>query len=339
MEAEEIARRLTDFIRAEGRFERVAIANLRRMAGGASREIWAFDCDTGRGGETVRRAMVLRRDGGKHRIATSRHDEFLVIRAAFEAGVPAPEPFWMSEDPAVLEGPFFIMARIEGETIARRLLRDEQYAKARAAMPAQLAKILADIHRIDPVKHKLDFLARPGADAALAEAGRYEQLFRMLAMEPHPAFELAFRWLRAHAPKTSRIALVHGDYRIGNVVFGPEGVRAILDWEGAHIGDPMEDIGWMCVRAWRFGNDRKPVGGLASREDFFRAYENASGIAIDPAAAKWWETLGNLKWGVITIGQARTHIDGLVKNLELASIGRRTAETELELLNLIEADN
>ncbi|MGC1400212.1 phosphotransferase family protein, partial [Candidatus Binatus sp.] len=310
--------------------------NFRKMPGGASREIWSFDCATERGGETTRRAMVLRRDPGAHNISTNRRHEFMVIRAAFEERVPVPEVFWVSEDPAVLGSAFFIMERIEGETLARRLLRDDTYARAREVMPAQLAEILAKIHRIDPVKHKLDFLPEPGDNAALTEVKRYEENFRRLALEPHPAFELAFRWLLKRIPKTPRKTLVHGDYRIGNVIFGPEGVRSILDWELAHLGDPMEDVGWMCVRAWRFGNDRKPVGGLGTREDFFRAYEKASGSPVDPEAARFWEVFGNLRWGIITISQARTHIDGFVKSVELASIGRRTAETELELLNLIE---
>jgi aminoglycoside phosphotransferase (APT) family kinase protein len=280
--------------------------------------------------------MVLRRDPGAHNISTNRRHEFMVIRAAFEEHVPVPEVFWVSEDPAVLGSAFFIMERVEGETLARRLLRDDTYARAREVMPVQLADILAKIHRIDPVKHKLDFLAAPGDNAALTEVKRYEENFRRLALEPHPAFELAFRWLLKRVPKTPRKALVHGDYRIGNVIFGPEGVRSILDWELAHLGDPMEDVGWMCVRAWRFGNDQKPVGGLGTHEDFFRAYEKASGTAVDPDSARFWEVFGNLRWGIITISQARTHIDGFVKSVELASIGRRTAETELELLNLIE---
>jgi len=336
IEPGEMVRRLTDFIRSEGGFDSVAIENLRRMPGGASREIWSFECAMERGGETSRRAMVLRRDPGAHNIATNRRHEFLVIRAAFEERVPVPEVFWCSEDPAVLGSAFFIMERIDGETLARRLLRDDTYARAREVMPAQLAEILAKIHRIDPVKHKLDFLAEPGDNAALTEVKRYQENFRVLALEPHPAFELAFRWLLERVPKTPRKTLVHGDYRIGNVIFGPEGVRSILDWELAHLGDPMEDVGWMCVRAWRFGNDRKPVGGLGEREDFFRAYEKASGTAVDREAARFWEVFGNLRWGIITISQARTHIDGFVKSVELASIGRRTAETELELLNLIE---
>jgi aminoglycoside phosphotransferase (APT) family kinase protein len=336
LEPGELVERLRGFIRAEGRFDSVAIDNLRKMPGGASREIWSFDCAMERGGETTRRAMVLRRDPGAHNIATNRRHEFMVIRAAFEEHVPVPEVFWVSEDPNVLGSAFFIMERVEGETIARRLLRDETYARAREVMPTQLAEILAKIHRIDPVKHHLDFLPEPGGNAALTEVKRYEENFRRLALEPHPAFELAFRWLLQRVPQTPRKTLVHGDYRIGNVIFGPEGVRSILDWELAHLGDPMEDVGWMCVRAWRFGNDQKPAGGLGTREDFFRAYERASGIAVDPEAARFWEVFGNLRWGIIAISQARTHIDGFVKSVELASIGRRTAETELELLNLIE---
>ena len=336
IEPAEMVQRLIGFIRTEGRFDNVAIDNLRKMPGGASREIWSFDCAMERGSEATRRAMVLRRDPGAHNISTNRRHEFMVIRAAFEEHVPVPEVFWVSEDPTVLGSAFFIMERIDGETIARRLLRDDTYARARNLMPAQLAEILANIHRIDPVKHNLDFLPEPGDNAALTEVKRYEENFRRLALEPHPAFELAFRWLLKRVPRTPRKALVHGDYRIGNVIFGPEGVRSILDWELAHLGDPMEDVGWMCVRAWRFGNDQKPVGGLGTREDFFRAYEKASGTSVDPESARFWEVFGNLRWGIITISQARTHIDGFVKSVELASIGRRTAETELELLNLIE---
>jgi len=336
IEPGEMVQRLTSFIRAEGHFKSVSIENFRKMPGGASREIWSFDCTIDDGTGARRRAMVLRRDPGAHKIDTSRRNEFMVIRAAFDESVPVPEVFWLSDDPAVLGAAFFIMERIDGETLARRLLRDEEYSKAREVMPTQLAEILAKIHRIDPAKHKLDFLAPADDAAALAEVKRYEENYRTLALEPHPAFELAFRWLFSRVPKTSRKTLVHGDYRIGNVIFGPEGVRSILDWELAHLGDPMEDVGWMCVRAWRFGNDQKPVGGLSSREDFFRAYEKASGSSVDPEAARFWEVFGNLRWGIITISQARTHIDGFVKSVELASIGRRTAAPELELLNLIE---
>ena len=336
MEPGQIRARLSGFIAEQGGFALVTIENLKRMAGGAVREIWSFDAVTEKDGRTVRRGMVLRRDLPGHKLVTSRHDEFLVLRAAHQEGVPVPEVLWLCEDPGVLGSAFFIMERIEGESIPRRLLRDQAYAQARQVMPQQLATMLAQIHRIDVRRHKLDFLPVPSDSPARTGLTSCEETFRELALEPHPAFELAMRWLVAHTPKTSRQTVVHGDFRVGNVIFGPEGARAILDWEFAHLGDPLEDLAWICVRSWRFGEDDKPVGGLAQREVFWEAYEQASGISIDREAAHWWEVFGNLRWGVGTISQARTAIDGIVPSVELASIGRRAAEMELELLNLID---
>src|SRR5262245_36731190 len=154
--------------------------------------------------------------------------------------------------------------------------------------------------------------------------------------QPHPVFEVALRWLSSRAPSSRQPALVHGDYRMGNVIVGPEGLRAVLDWELAHAGDPMEDLGWLCVRAWRFGVDDRPVAGLCERERLCAAYERASGERVDRAAVRWWEVFGNFKWGVICIMQAQTFLNG-VKNVELAALGRRIVETELELMDLMEA--
>src|ERR1700675_3134069 len=204
IEPAEMVKRLTAFIRSEGHFKNVSIENFRKMPGGASREIWSFDCKIDDGTGVRRRAMVLRRDPGAHKIDTSRRNEFMVIRAAFEESVPVPEVFWLSDDPAVLGAAFFIMERIDGETLARRLLRDDTYANARNLIPAQLASILAQIHRIDPAKHKLDFLAAPGDNAARSEVLRYQETFKHLALEPHPAFELAFRYLLQRVPVTPR---------------------------------------------------------------------------------------------------------------------------------------
>src|SRR5258708_13251640 len=163
IEPNEMVSRLTAFIRGEGRFDSVAMENFRKMPGGASGEIWSFECAMQRGGETSRRAMVLRRDPGAHNISTNRRHEFMVIRAAFEERIPVPEVFWVSDDPAVLGSAFFIMERVDGETIARRLLRDDTYASPRDVIPTQLAEILANIHRIDPLTHHLDFLPHPAA--------------------------------------------------------------------------------------------------------------------------------------------------------------------------------
>jgi aminoglycoside phosphotransferase (APT) family kinase protein len=338
MSPAELQRRLAAFIAQQVGAGDVQIDGLRRVPGGASRETWSFDASYQQNGQAVRRALILRRDPGATSVETNRREEFLLLQAAHASEVPVPQVLWLGDETESLGACFFIMERIDGETIARRLLRDDEYAPARRVMTRELGAILARIHRIDLAAHHLDFLPKPpaGESPAHAELDRYEQIFRGLAPDPHPAFELAFRWLRAHLPSSARLALVHGDFRIGNVIFGPEGTRSILDWELAHLGDPMEDLGWMCVRSWRFGSDDKPVGGIGMRDEFFAAYEDAGGGHVDPERVRFWEVFGNLKWATITVSQAHTYLSGGVRSVELASLGRRTAEMELELLNLLE---
>jgi aminoglycoside phosphotransferase (APT) family kinase protein len=331
---DDLAPRLRDFLAAASGHGEVVIDGLRRVPGGASRETWSFDA---RFGGAAPRALILRRDPGRTSVGSDRGLEFRVLRAAYAAGVPVPEVLWLGDDPAVLDGRFFVMARIEGETLARRLLREASYAEARRVMPGQLGATLARIHAVPLDEATLAGLAGLGDDGhpAALELARYEQLYRTLAPEPHPVNEFGFRWRGRRLPASRRRVLVHGDYRIGNVMFGPEGLRVVLDWEQAHVGDPMEDLGWMCVRAWRFGSPL-PVGGIGERDQFFRAYERAGGDAVDPEVVRFWEALGDLKWAVICIAQAKTFLDGGVKSVELASIGRRTAEAEHDLLELVD---
>ena len=340
MTSEDLSERLAAFLKRSHDARSVGIDGLRLLTGGASRQTWSFDAVIEHGSLSETLPLVLRMDPRAQPELMSRETEYRVLEAAHAAGVPVPKVHAIGDDS--LGAPSFLMARVEGETIARRLLRDDDYAVAREVMTVQLGTILAGIHRTpidDPGLETLPTPA-PGRSPAETEIDRFEQTYRAITPEPHPAFELAFRWLRQHLPAPAERALVHGDYRIGNVIFGPEGVRAILDWELAHIGDPMEDLGWICVRSWRFGNDSKPVGGLGSREEFWQAYEAAGGRRVDAAVVRFWELFGNLRWGVICISQARSALEGAVKSagaaLELAAIGRRTAETEWELLNLME---
>jgi aminoglycoside phosphotransferase (APT) family kinase protein len=330
----ELERRLRDFLAAATGSVEVTVEQLRRVPGGASRETWAFDACFDGGAP---QALILRRDPGRTSVGSDRALEFRVLQAAHAAGVPVPKVLWLGDDPAPLEGRFFVMERVAGEALARRLLREPTYERARNLMTGQLGAILAGIHAVPIDDATLAGLpgARDREHPAAAELGRYEQLYRTLAPEPHPVIEYGLRWLGRRLPPTRRRVLVHGDYRIGNVLFGPEGVRVVLDWEQAHVGDPMEDLGWMCVRAWRFGSPL-PVGGIGEREEFFRAYEEAGGEAVDPEVVRFWEALGDLKWAVICIAQAKTYLDGGVKSVELASIGRRTAEAEHDLLELVD---
>jgi aminoglycoside phosphotransferase (APT) family kinase protein len=162
---------------------------------------------------------------------------------------------------------------------------------------------------------------------------QYRDVLDLLG-EPHPAFELGFRWLEANRPPPGPTSVVHGDFRHGNLIIGPDGIRAVLDWELVHAGDPMEDLGWLCVKAWRFGSPL-PVGGFGGYDELFAAYAEESGTAVRSETVRWWEVLGTLKWGVMCIMQANAHLSGASRSVELATIGRRVCENEHDLLSLL----
>jgi aminoglycoside phosphotransferase (APT) family kinase protein len=317
----------------------VRVVGARHLTGGASRDTWAVDVEVAGGADAGRHALVLRRDlGGEiDEGALSREQEFRLLAAAHAGGVLAPRPRWLCTDPAVLGVPFFLMDRLEGDSVGRRVVREPGLAEARRRLPGQMGEQLARVHALDVTANNLDFLRRPTpglspSRAALESlAGRLDRF-----AEPHPALELALRWLREHAPGDTDLVLVHGDFRVGNLMVGPGGLVGVFDWEFAHVGDPAEDLAWPCVRSWRFGQDALRLGGVGEPEEFLEAYEKAGGRAVDRQAVYYWEVLGNLRWAVGCIAQANRHLSGQAPSIELASLGRRTAEMELELLDLIE---
>ncbi|HEY8216039.1 MAG TPA: phosphotransferase family protein [Acidimicrobiia bacterium] len=306
----------------------VAIEHLRRLSGGASRETWSFDAVARDG---TRHPFVLRRDPGAHGGHASRATEFEVLRAVVDAGVRAPDARFLLEPDDDL-GSGFVMTRVDGETIPRRILRDEELAGARDVLAAQCGDQAARIHAVP-----LDTLPElPVLDAA-AQLQQYRGVLDGIG-EPHPAFELGLQHLGEAPPPSADPRLVHGDFRNGNLVVGPEGLRAVLDWELTHLGDPVEDLAWCCVRSWRFGVVEHAVGGFGDVDDLVAAYTGAGGAPVDPERLAWWEAFGTLKWGVICGIQAHTHLGGLVRSVELATLGRRMAETEWDLLRLLVPD-
>jgi Ser/Thr protein kinase RdoA (MazF antagonist) len=190
-----------------------------------------------------------------------------------------------------------------------------------------LADALASIHRIPA-----DLTPALAIEDPLAVLREWHDRLG----EPHPAFELAFRALESDRPPATRRTLVHGDFRIGNLMVGPSGLTGVLDWELAHVGDPVEDLGWLCVPAWRFGRPDRPAAGLATREELLDAYARHAGIAVEPAALRWWELAGALRWGVICVMQAFAHLSGTTRSVEHAVIGRRACEVEWDLLELLD---
>jgi len=303
----------------------VEVEDLRRLSGGASRETWSFDAVDADG---MRHQLVVRRDPGEWAGQLSRSTEFELLRAAADGGVAVPTTRFLLE-PDDEMGSGFVMDRVEGETIPRRILRDDEYATARSRLAAQCGEQAARIHAL-PVA---DLPTLAVLDAA-AQIDQYRQILDSLG-EPHPAFELGLRWLANHAPEPVEPRLVHGDFRNGNLIVGPEGLRSVLDWELAHLGDPVEDLGWCCVRSWRFGVVDHPVGGFGDVDDLVAAYVTAGGEPVDPDRLAYWETFGTLKWGTICGIQAFAHLSGAVRSVELATLGRRIAETEWDLLRLI----
>jgi aminoglycoside phosphotransferase (APT) family kinase protein len=319
----------------------VQLSNVVRLTGGASRDTWSIDARIAGGPDAGLHRLILRRDwGGLIQPETlSRRQEFEVLQAMWAAGVKVPRPRWLCEDPHVLDVPFFLMDRLEGESVGRRVVREASLAEGRKRLPRQLGEQMARIHRVDPKATGLDFLPKPPADVrpgAHAVAKARAQLDAL--GEPHPVLEWGMRWLEQHAPPCPKIVLVHGDFRIGNIMVGPDGLQGIFDWEFCHVGDPTEDLAWPCVRAWRFGQDNLDFGGVARMDEFLDAYRSAGGCTFEPASIRFWEILGNLRWALGCVAQADRHLSGLAPSVELASLGRRAVDMELELMNLIDEE-
>ena len=301
-----------------------------RVSAGATQEIWRFHMLK----DDAEIPLILRRaPGGGFRVtatAVGLETEARLIEAAAASGVPVPPVPWVLEPEDGL-GHGFVMGFVEGETLGGRIARGESLAETRKFLARQCGEVLARLHTLDPA----DFptLRRTTPAEQLAQ---YEEIYRAGAW-PRPVFELAFRWLAERCPPPpEHPRLVHGDFRNGNLMIGPEGVRAVLDWEIAHVADPMEDLGWICVGSWRFGVDALPVGGFGLREDLWAGYEAAGGPPVRREHALWWETFGSLRWGVMCAGMAAA-FRTVDPNIERAVIARRASETEIDLMRLIAA--
>ncbi len=275
--------------------------------------------------------MVVQVFTGEHQFtaALDKRTQGLVQQAAHAAGIPTPRVDMVFDEQDRL-GEGFVSAFVAGETLGQRITRGAEYAVARQALTAQCARILADIHRMDT--SRLPPLPAESPPQMLARLRSAHDSFGVGL----PVFELAFAWLDDHLPEGGCGRLVHGDFRNGNFIVDTQGMVAVLDWEAAHLGDPLEDLGWLCLNAWRFGRIDQPVGGFGQRTDLFRAYTAATGVAVDPRRVRFWEVYGTLKWGVICQWFGNQFISGEVPAIERAAIGRRVSETELDLMDLIE---
>ena len=337
----------------------VEVGAIQRMSGGASQETWAFDLRLGKTPATAALAnetlagtapathplaaesapplvqpLILRRAPRSglrpDSLGAGLAAEYALLGAAAAAGVPVPRTVLLLRPEHGL-GEGYVMQRLNGETLGRRIVNDERFAAARPQLARACGQALARIHAL-PAQVLPPLHAASPAD----EVTHYEN-WHARHGTLRPVFTLALQWLRTHLPPAADMTLVHGDFRNGNLMIDETGLVGVLDWELAHRGDPMQDLGWLCVNSWRFGRSELPVGGFGRREDLFAGYVQAGG-RLDAQRVRFWEVMGTLKWGVMCDGMAQSWLDGTDRSVEKAAIGRRASETEIDLLALLSAE-
>ncbi|MDK8461991.1 phosphotransferase family protein [Marinobacter sp. SS13-12] len=308
-----------------------------KLSGGAIQDNFGLTLDLEGGSRPGRQEFVVRQDAPSGVAESlSRPEEFRVLQAAFRAGVTAPEPLWLCEDPEVSGQVFYVMTRAAGSASPRKLVKADFSEEQRRNIVRRLGAELARLHTVRPPQASLVFLVMPDPDnPALSRVALYRRYLKEIG-EPHPVLEWALNWLEDHAPEPGPTVLCHCDFRTGNYMMDSDELTAVLDWEFAAWSDPCEDLGWLCSRSWRFGADDREVGGLGDRQDLLDGYREVSGVDLDPATVSYWEVMALVRWAMIALQQARRHMSGEQRSLELALTGRMVAQMELDLLNQVQ---
>jgi aminoglycoside phosphotransferase (APT) family kinase protein len=308
----------------------VEVRGLEQASAGARRLNALFDAVTNEGSERLALTMIPSAAIQLLDVA----GESAVRTLAERAGVPVPHVHHVCADESVLGGPFFISTAVAGETVPRRVLRLVEQTGVGPRVVAQLGDAMARLHAVD-VEHAPPALVRPPAGPIATAMATVDDLLTNVLLGPSPTFSYGARWLERNAPsEPARQTIVHTDIRTGNIIVGDDGLRAILDWEGTRLGDPMEDLAWPCQRMWRFREDAKTVGGMAGIDVLADAYRAAGGD-FDEDRFRWWRVLGTVRWGMSLAGQARSHLDGSFPSIVMAASGRRVPELEYDTLLLL----
>ena len=315
---------------ATARIERMAL-----LGGGAIQENWALDVRCEGGLLDGVHGLVLRTDApSRVAVSWSREQEFAILAVAFGAGVTAPEPIALCREPAVIGRLFYLMRRIEGEARGFRLVRDPLVRERGEALAGRLGAELARLHRVVPPIPSLDFIPVGEGPWARTRVAEYRRHLDAMGCAEY-VLEWALAWLERHAPAAVPPRLLHGDFRTGNYLVHRGELAAVLDWEFAAFGDPLEDLGWMLGRYWRFGAYEREAGGIGSRAALLAGYEAEAGHPIDRSAVPYWEVMGTVRWAVIALMQAARHFAAREDSLELALTAHVLPVLELDLLNRI----
>jgi aminoglycoside phosphotransferase (APT) family kinase protein len=289
------------------------VEDLERIFGGASRQTWRFRLTYSEGGQAIERPLILRLDPADSLIDTDRKTEFAAYRAFQDTQVPVPRMIWLEESVEPLGGAFFIAEEVTGFQSSPMVLFTLDYLGTHELLAARKWSILGDIARADPAALGLVGVMPNVApeDCWRRELENWETILDADEVAPQPIIRATIRWLRANPPPPAqKVSVVHGDYRTGNFLYDREGgIRAVLDWEMAHLGDPLEDLAWSFNPIWRFARDER-CGGLATRAQAIAIWERASGMTADPAALHWWELFNCVKGQGIWVSSAKAWMDG-----------------------------
>lgn len=319
--------RLSRYIREATGANRARIVRLERMSGGAVQQNWALDVEL----DGKLQAWVLRTDAcATVRESRTRTEEFAVLQAMQDAGVFAPKALYLCEDTSVTGRQFFIMERLPGVAAGHRVTRDPSMVPNPDRLARQLAQNLARLHRVRPGNAGLAFLNTMHARDNIAHYRSYLDTHP----DPHPVLEWGLRWCEIHAPTTEETTLIHRDYRTGNYLVHDGDLSGILDWEFTAFGNPLEDIGWLCARCWRFARPDRVVGGISHVEHFIPEYERASGRRVSTEALVYWQVMAHVRWAVIALQQVQRHLSGAEPSLELALTGHILSDLEMEVIKL-----
>ena len=310
----------------------VRLVEAERLSGGASQETYRITIETTEG----ERLLAMRRaPGGEYENPDDTRPglpvEAELMRVARAAGVPEPEVHHvLTTDDGLGLG--FIMEWLEGETLGARVRKAPELDAIRPLLAYQCGQVLARIHAIDPVA--------TGLAEHLQVLTTTEFVHRMWDRYqefdvPQPMVDFTARWLLEHLPPDTEPKLVHNDFRNGNIMFTAAGVVAVLDWEVAHLGDPVRDLGWICTNSWRFGRRDQAVGGFGELDDLLAGYRDESGIAIDPQHVHFWEVFGSFWWAVGCLTMADRWRTGPDQTVERPGIARRSSECQVDCVNLI----
>lgn len=274
------------------------------------------------------RRLVSRQEtyAGEEALFLTSAEQFRVQKILYELGFPVAEPVF-EFDPGDGMDPGFISAYVYGETTPKVIFQATTLDAIRSQLATRCGELLAELHAVDIAK--FDFLAarQDSIDVIGAFLSRYD-----FYAQHHPALELGFRWLERNRPSDQTRALVHGDFRCGNLMIAADGIKAVLDWECTHLGSPMEDLGWLCTRSWRFGRPHLPVGGFGERADLYNAYAAVSGRRVDADEIHAWEIFGLVRWSIYNIWQAFGHVTGTRQSVAYAACGRNSSLVEYDLL-------